>query len=192
MFEHFETYISTKGSFTKEELQLMRSLSVEKKLRKRQLLLHEGEVCKYKTFVVKGLFRAYCVNADGVQHVMRFAAENHWIVDPESYNKQIPSRYNIEALEDAEVIQWTPEHFEELFTTVPAFRSFSKKLISRAMEASQNRVLMHISYTAEEKYNEFINSFPNVFGRVPLHMVASYLGVSRETLSRVRHAQLKR
>ncbi len=192
MFEHFETYITAKGTFSKDEMQLMRSLSIEKKLRRRQLLLHEGEVCKYKTFVAKGLFRAYCVNADGVQHVMRFAAENHWIVDPESYNNQIPSKYNIEALEDAEVLQWTQEHFEEMFTKIPAFRSFSKKLISRAIEAGQDRVLMHISYTAEEKYQEFINSYPDVFGRVPLHMVASYLGVSRETLSRVRHAQLRR
>ena len=186
MFKHFEKYITEKAALTKDELQLARSLSTERKLRKRQLLLHEGEVCRYKAFVTKGLLRTYSIKNDGTEHIMRFSPENWWTVDPESFNSQAPSKYNIEALEDTDLILWTRESFMELCTAVPAFKSFSEKLISSAIDASQNRVLMHISYTAEEKYREFISSFPDVFGRVPLHMVASYLGVSRETLSRIR------
>lgn len=192
MFENFETYITSKVSFSEEELQLMRSLSSCKKIRRKQLLLHKGEVCRYKTFVSKGLFRTFSINNDGAEAIMRFTAENEWVVDPESYNDQVPSKYNIEALEDAEVIQWSHDNFEKLVTAIPMLRTFSERLILSSIHSVQNRVLMHISYTAEEKYQDFIDSFPNVFARVPLHMVASYLGVSRETLSRIRHAQLKK
>ena len=192
MFELFETYITAEASFTKDELNLMRSLSTEKKLRRRQLLLHEGEVCRHKTFVLKGLLRTYSTKNDGSEYNMRFAPENCWTLDPESYNNQTPSRFNIEALEDTEVILWSRENLDELLVSVPAFKSYSEKLKAISLDASQNRVLMNISGTAEEKYQEFITSFPDIFRRIPLHMVASYLGVSRETLSRVRHAQLKR
>ena len=192
MFEVFETYIVANASFTKDELILIHSLSTEKKLRRRQFLLHEGEVCRNKIFVCKGLLRAYRIKEDGTENIMRFASENGWMLDPQSYNKQTPSRYNIEALEDTEVILWSRENVDELLASIPAFKSFSEKLKENSLDESQNRVLMNISYTPEEQYQEFITSFPDVFRRVPLHMVASYLGVSRETLSRIRHAQLKR
>lgn len=192
MIEQFETYMNAEASFTKEELKLICSRATEKKLRRRQFLLHEGEVCRSKTFVVKGLLRVYRTRDDGAEYNMRFALENSWILDPESYRNQAPSKYNIDALEDAEVLVWSMESMEELFDALPAFRAYSEKLRSNSLDAAQNRILMNISYTAEEKYQEFITSFPDLFRRIPLHMVASYLGVSRETLSRIRHAQLKR
>jgi CRP-like cAMP-binding protein len=190
MFEDFETYITSKGNFTKDELKHMRSLSIVKKLRRKQLLLKEGEVCQYKIFVTKGLLKTYRLKDDGTEYIMRFAPENTWTTDHESYNNQTPSKYNIEALESTEVVLWTPEHLSELLETIPAFKSYSEKLITSSLNASHERILMNISYTSEEKYQDFITSFPDVFRRVPLHMVASYLGVSRETLSRIRHARL--
>jgi CRP-like cAMP-binding protein len=192
MFQHFEAYINSTASFTQEELKLIYSLSMEKKLRRRQLLMHEGEVCRYKIFVCKGLLRTYRKKDDGSEYNMRFSPENYWTLDPESYNNQTPSKYNIEALEDAELLLWSRENFEELMVAIPVFKSYSEKLKESSLGASQDRILMNISYTAEEKYQAFITSFPDVFRRIPLHMVASYLGVSRETLSRIRHAQLKR
>ena len=192
MFEQFESYIHSKGTFTQDEIKLMCTLSVQKKLRRRQLLMHQGEVCRYKTFVTAGLLRTYSTKDDGTEYLMKFAAENSWCIDPESYNNQTPSRYSIEALEETEVILWTKESFEQLFEAMPHFKTISEKIITAAIDENQNRVLMHISYSAEEKYQEFVNTFPDIFNRVPLHMVASYLGLSRETLSRVRHAQLRR
>lgn len=186
MFENFEAFITSRVPFTKEELALLRSLSTEKKLRRKQLLLHEGEVCRQKIFVTKGLLRTYRTREDGTENIMRFACENGWTTDPQSYNNQVPSKYNIEALEDSEVILWNRENLETLFAAIPAFKSYSDKLKETSLDASQDRVLMNISYTAEEKYKDFITNFPEIFRRVPLHMVASYLGVSRETLSRIR------
>lgn len=191
MFEDFEAYITSQYNFTKDELKQMRSLSAVKKLRRRQFLLQEGEICRYKTFVVKGLLRTYRLKDDGTEYIMRFAAENAWSVDHESYNNQTPSKYYIEALEDVELIQWTKEHFDVLLDAVPALKTLSEKMKADNLDASQNRILMNISYTSEEKYQQFVTAFPDIFRRVPLHMVASYLGVSRETLSRIRHAQVR-
>ncbi|SDH39972.1 Crp/Fnr family transcriptional regulator [Chitinophaga filiformis] len=191
MFDCFETYISAYGEFTKEELKYMRSLATVKKIRRRQLLLKEGEVCRHKIFVAKGMLRSYRLKDDGTEYILRFSPENTWIIVHDSYNNQIPSRYNIDALEDTDAILWSREAFEEMMTAIPLIRVFSDKVKDSSIDASVERIMMNISYTVEEMYENFITSFPEVFRRVPLHMVASYLGVSRETLTRVRQARLR-
>jgi CRP-like cAMP-binding protein len=191
MFETFEAYITAKGHFTREELQLMRSLAIVKKYRRRQLLLNEGEICQYKMFITKGLLKTYCLKNDGTEHIMRFAPENTWTTDHESFSKQLPSKSNIEALEPTEVLLWTQDSLSKIVKAAPAFKTYLDGLISNTLNSTYERILMNISYTSEEKYQDFISTFPDIFRRVPLHMVASYLGVSRETLSRIRHAQLK-
>ena len=191
MFEHFESYITARGQFTADELKLIRSLCTPKKVRRRQLLLHEGEICQYKIFVGKGLLKTYRLKDDGSEYIMRFSPENSWTTDPVSFNQNIPSSYNIEALENTEVVLFTRPNLGQLLQAVPAFKLFTDNLISSTLDDTRDRLLKTLSYTSEEKYNDFIASFPDVFSRVPLHMVASYLGISRETLSRIRHEQLK-
>ena len=189
MFEIFERYIKANGDFTSGDLTLMRSLSTVKKVRRKEFILQENEVCRYKIFVAKGLLKAYYLKDDGTEHIMRFAPENTWTADHESFKNQTPSRLNIEALENTQVVVWTREDLAELYTSIPAFRSYMERLLDNSLKASHERILKNLSYTSEEKYEDFIASFPDVFRRVPLHMVASYLGVSRETLSRIRHAR---
>ncbi|MDR3713847.1 MAG: Crp/Fnr family transcriptional regulator [Puia sp.] len=191
MFEIFGTHITANGDFTPGDLTLMRSLSTIKKIRRREFLLQEGEVCRYKIFVTKGLLRSYCLKHDGTEHVMRFASENCWTTDHDSFKNQTPSVCNIEALENTEVVLWTRESLAELYTSIPALKSYMERLIDKSLRVSHERILKNISYTSEEKYEDFITSFPDVFRRVPLHMVASYLGVSRETLSRIRQVRMK-
>lgn len=191
MFDHFEAYIRSHGHLTEEELRLLLSKATVRKYRRRQLLVREGEICQHKIFVSKGLLRTYRLQEDGTETIMRFAAENSWNVDHESYHHQTPTKYNIEAIEDSEVILWSRENFEGLLLVIPVLRELSERLRIDTLHASQDRILMNISATSEEKYQAFVNAFPEIFRRVPLHMVASYLGVSRETLSRIRHAQVK-
>lgn len=191
MFEIFERYILTQAALTTDDLQFMRSLSTSRKIRKRQFILREGEVARSKIFVCQGLLKTYSRKEDGTEYIMRFAAENAWTTDHESYYNQTPSKYNIDALEDTAMVLWSKENFIELTEAIPALKTYVVNVMASSMNAIQGRVLGNISYTNEEKYQDFINSFPDVFRRVPLHMVASYLGVSRETLSRIRHAQLK-
>ncbi|MBE7170178.1 MAG: Crp/Fnr family transcriptional regulator [Williamsia sp.] len=191
MFETFENYIRSKIDLHQDELKHILSLAVIRKIRRRQLLLQEGEICRHKVFICKGLLKTYRRKEDGTEYIMKFAPENSWAIDPESYHNEIPTKYNIEAVEATDIMLWSKASFHELFVSIPAFKSFSEKLMFSSIDANQDRILMNISSTTEEKYQDFIATFPDVFRRVPLHMVASYLGVSRETLSRIRHTQLK-
>jgi len=191
MFAEFEKYIRTQASVTDEDIKLFRETAVEKTMRRKDFLLQQGEVCRYKAFVSKGILRNYRTTNDGSEHILQFSPENSWITDPESFEKATPSNYNIEALENSELVMWTKKDFGYLLNNVPQLKSYSNKLISRNLYLTRQRVFSAISATAEEKYDEFIRMYPDIITRVPLHMVASFLGVSRETLSRIRHAQVK-
>lgn len=186
MFEIFEEYINERTDLTAAEMEAIRAVSIEKKLRKRQYLLQEGDLCHYKCFITKGCLRQYRVSESGTEHILRFGIENWWISDRESYNSGNPSKSNIDVLEDSEVILIDKADFAELKTNIPKFRKMIERLEATSFDASQDRIMNDISYTAEEKYRHFMTFFPNIFYRIPLHMIASYLGVSRETLSRIR------
>lgn len=191
MTETFEAYLTSQGGFTQEELRYICSRAIVKKLRRKQLILKEGEICQHKIFVVKGLLKTYRLKDDGTEHILRFSPEGTWTADAQSYTHQTPTKYNIEALENSEIMLWSLHDLHDLFIRIPAFKDYSERLMADTLYASHERILMNISYTSEEKYQDFVTTYPDVFRRVPLHMVASYLGVSRETLSRIRHAQLK-
>lgn len=186
MFAVFEQYIRQQADLTDAEVELLRARSVVRKLRKWQSLLHEGEIWRLNCFIASGCCRLYRFSDDGTDHTLRFAVENWWITDHESYRTATPSVYNIEALAGTTIITWTKEVWEELMEVVPALKTFYEQLQARSYEASQRRIFSLISSPAEAKYREFQQTYPLVFNRVPLHMVASYLGMSRETLSRLR------
>jgi CRP-like cAMP-binding protein len=187
MFEVFEQYLIEKAGLDEHEIATVRAVSVEKRLRKRQYFLQEGEVCVNNCFIVKGCLRLYRVGEDGTEHMLRFAVENWWMSDQESLNNGTPAENNIDALEDSELILISQADYIRLQKTIPRLGELVEKLKARSFEASQRRILSNISYSAEEKYQNFIKTYPDIFYRIPLHMIASFLGVSRETLSRVRN-----
>lgn len=191
MFAEFERYIRAQAGLTDEDIKLFRDTAVERTLRRKDFLLQQGEVCRYKIFIAKGFLRTYRTSEDGAEHIMQFAPEDSWTTDGESYEHQTPSLYNIEALEYTEVVMWTRKDFNNLFEQVPQLKAYSDRLITHNLARTRQRVFTALSATAEEKYDEFIQLYPGIINRVPLHMVASFLGVSRETLSRIRHAQVK-
>lgn len=191
MQDSFEAYMTEEAHLTREELRQVYSLGGVKKIRRRQLWLQEGDVCIYKMFVTNGLLRQYRLSDTGSEHILRFSAENSWLVDLESFIYATPAKYNIEALEDSEAVVWTKENFHHLFHTIKSFREYMQRLLALGHLADHERIMMNISNTPEEKYEHFIRLFPDVFNRVPLHMVASYLGVSRETLTRLRRVKAK-
>lgn len=191
MFEVFEKYLRGWAEFSEEELNLIRAACTEKTLRKWQSILHDGEIWKINCFITSGCFRLYRFSPDGTDHTLRFGVENWWISDQESYNHETPSEYNIEALAASKVIIWTKPQWEALLNTIPTLKLFQEKLFARSLETSNRRIYSLISNSAEEKYLEFQRTYPKVFNKVPLHMVASYLGISRETLSRIRKQNLK-
>jgi CRP-like cAMP-binding protein len=187
MLEVFVKYLKDKQpDLTDEDFEKIRTVSVLKKLRKRQYLLQEGDINHHACFVIKGCLRNYHLSEDGTEHILKFAVENWWISDLESYNNNSPSKNNIDAIEDSELILIEKKDFEKLTEDIPSFRQFHDRLKSKSVDTLQNRIISNISDTAEEKYNRFVKTYPDIFNRVPLHMIASYLGVSRETLSRIR------
>jgi CRP-like cAMP-binding protein len=188
MFDDFENYLSDYGNFLYEELDLIRSASLSKRLGKKDYLLREGQICRHKTFVCKGCLRSYRINKDATEYILNFAIERSWISDDVSFHSGEPSSTIIDALEDSEVIQWSNEDFTMLLATVPAFNLFYRKHLEESQDEKQRRIISILSNNAQERYEDFINNFPKLYNRIPLYMIASYLGMSRETISRARNS----
>ncbi len=169
-----------------EEFAHFKTLFVLKKLRKRQYFLQEGDVCKYQAFVVKGLLRSYTVDEKGSEHILQFASEGWWMADLSSYLTNEPSFLNIDALEDVELLLLTNPSWEQAMKKIPALEHYFRIIIQNHLVSTQKRLLQSLAETAEEKYNRFLATYPECVQRVPQHMVASYVGVTRETLSRIR------
>ncbi|GAB2685717.1 Crp/Fnr family transcriptional regulator [Mucilaginibacter koreensis] len=192
MFTEFETYLRNQAQLTDAQLDLLKQTAVHKKVSRKQALLQKGEVCRYKIFIIKGLLRMYRTTHDGSEHIIQFCPDLSWTTEAESYNNQTPSQYYIDALEDSELLMWNKSDFDQLFVQIPTLKVYSERLISHTLVLSRNRVFNSISLSPEEKYDDFIETYPGLLARVPLRMVASYLGVSVKTLTRIRHAQLQR
>jgi CRP-like cAMP-binding protein len=186
MFELLLQSIEEKISISKEEFDFCKTLFIPKKLRKKQYLLQEGDVCRYTAFVEKGMLRTFTVDEKGNEPILQFSMEGWWIADLYSFLTEEPSMYNIEALEDCELLLITKENWEILLAKVPAFERYFRLLIQNNLIATQRRLMSSLSESAEEKYTKLINNFPGCIQRVPQHMIASYLGITPETLSRIR------
>ncbi|AXY74524.1 Crp/Fnr family transcriptional regulator [Paraflavitalea soli] len=192
MYEVFKQYIKDKVSITDEEFALIQSLGTLKKLQKKQFLLHEGMVWKYNAFVCKGCLRTYRIDDKGNEHILQFSIENWWAGDRESLITGNPAQSNIEALEDSVILLFTQEQFATICKEIPAFNSMVINILEKSFIAAQNRIHASISYSTEEKYQNFLHSYPGIANRVPQHMIASYLGVTAETLSRLRNQATKK
>jgi len=186
MFEIFDKYLLELANINEEELAAIHASAKIKHFRKWQSLLHDGEILRSMCFISSGCFRLFRYDQHGNDHTVRFGVENWWMNEPESFNNGMPSRYNIEALATSTLIIWNKADLLELQASIPSFKHFFNCLNSRALEAAHDRIFNLISASAEERYVQFQKTYPKVFNSVPLHMVASYLGISRETLSRIR------
>ena len=186
MFELLFQKFDEKIQLTEEEKLLSKSFFIPKKLRKKQYLLQEGDVCKYVAFVEKGILRQYKVDDKGNEHILQFAFEGWWIADHYSFLTGEPSLYNIDALEDCELLLLTKQAEEQLLEKLPKFERFFRLLLQNNLIATLKRLESSLSGTAEEKYNQLIQSCPTLAERIPQHMIASFLGITPETVSRIR------
>lgn len=169
-----------------DDFELIRNKFTAKHFRKNQYLLQEGEVCKYAIFIVKGALRQYSIDQKGVEHIVNLCTENWWVGDRESFTMLTPSRYNIDAVEDSDVLLLTKADFQELVSTAPIFVSVLSTMDYHHQVASQERINSAISLSAEERYFKLLATNPALIQRFPQTMIASFLGVSPETISRIR------
>jgi CRP-like cAMP-binding protein len=191
MHIEFENYLK-KYDLPDDAIAHISSLAMSRTLRRNEFLMNAGEICKHKVFVMSGMLRIFNITADGNEHILQFSPEHNWVLDVESYDMQVPSKVNIGAIEASEILYWHKADFERLLIEVPQLKSYANQLISRNIHHSRDRILIALGATPEEKYEDFVKKFPNLLNRLPLRMIASYLGVSLKTLNRVRHAQLQR
>lgn len=184
----FRTYIDAGISTPVSDADFIRICAAftPKKLKKRAFLLRAGEVCKHFAFVLTGALRLYSVDDKGGEHVLTLGVENWWVGDRESCVLLVPSRYYIDALEDASLLLITHAQMQELLRTVPAMAELMQGLDRRHATATQRRLEAAISCTAEERYLAFLAQYPGFVHRFPQHLIASYLGILPETLSRIR------
>lgn len=192
MHPEFEKYLIANTSLTEDTIRNIGNTAINKTLRRNELLLQAGDICRHKVFIAKGLLRTYSIDANGNEHIVQFSPEHTWTLDVESYDKETSSLINIGATESTEVLLWTKDDFNRLLNEIPELRKLSQQIISRNIYYSRQRILTTLSGTPEEKYDDFIQRFPNLLSRLPLRMIASYLGMSIKTLTRIRHTQLHR
>ncbi len=186
MYELFFQSFNEKVSLTAEEQEVIRNYLTPKKIRKKQYLLQEGDICKSSAFVEKGALRAYSVDNNGAEHIIQFALEGWTISDMYSFLTGEPATYNIDALENSELVIIDKSAHENLLQKVPKYETFTRLQITGAYIAMQKRINSTNSLSIEERYLDFTKTYPNIVQRVPQHMIASYLGLQPETLSRIR------
>lgn len=155
-------------------------------IKKRKDLLVPGQVCNYLYFITKGCLRSFYIDSKGVEHIYQIRMDNSWISDLESFFSQSPSKYNIEALEDSHFFRIAHERFERLLMEIPRLERYFRILFQKAYINALNRLNATMWETAMDRYNEMLKEHPEVFQRVPLVHIASYLGVTPESLSRIR------
>lgn len=186
MFSRYFEEFNKKVRLSHEEEEYIKGFLTLKKIRKRQYFLQEGDICKCVGFVEKGAMRMYRVNDDGSEHIVLFALEGAFMTDLYSFLTNDPSVYNIDAIEDSEMVLITKTSSDELRRLSPKYEEYVFQVTSDAFIQLQKRITSIISLSLDERYKELISLYPDIIQRVPQHMIASYMGLNPETLSRVR------
>ena len=176
---------------TNEDEALVAVAFKPKKLRKKQYFLQQGEVCKNVAFIVKGALRQYSIDDKGMEHIVHLYIENYWAGDRESSIMLTASNYNIDAWEDTEMLTISRAEMFDLMDKIPALVQMMRLIDERNAIANQRRLNSTISNTAEKRYEEFADNHPQFIQRFPQHLIASYLGITKETLSRIRKQAMK-
>ena len=184
--------ISKYIQLTEPEQETFKGLLQYDSLKRKQLFLKEGEVCRYSAFVTSGCLRGYILDKNGSEHVLEFAPPDWWIADVYSLITQKPGTLNIEALEDTDIILLSKASQEKLYLEIPKFERFFRILIEKSLVANQQRVIDNLSLTAEERYNIFCKRYPTLIDYLPQKQIASYIGVTPEFFSRMRSGTLRK
>lgn len=192
MFTAINDYVNRCGAFSAEDMTVFNDLLKPKSIKKKQLLLREGEVCNFEAYIVSGCLRTFYIDENGSEVILQFSVEDWWVSDIGSFHDRTPSLLYIEALEDSELLTFSPASKEELLARVPQFERVFRLMIQRHLSALERRLIRTIAKTAEERYVEFINQYPKIALRVPQHYIASYLGMTPEFLSKVRRRLVTR
>ncbi|MEQ8582452.1 MAG: Crp/Fnr family transcriptional regulator [Marinoscillum sp.] len=183
LFAHIEKVVA----LNEEERDLISKHFNPRKYLKGQFIVQQGDVCRFENFVVKGCLKTFHISASGQEHVVMFAIENWWTSDLGSFLMQTPAAYNVQCLEPTEVLQISLEALNRLYQEVPKMDRFFRIIIQNAYVASDQRIIQNFSIPAKERYLAFRRRYPEIEQRVPQYLIASYLGITKEFLSKIRN-----
>lgn len=184
--EQLIVYFNDYFPLNQQEKDELKKLFMERRVKRRQFILQQNDVCRHFNFVVSGCFKMYGVDRKGGEHNIQFAAERDWITDFSSFYSEQPSQLYIEAIEPSVILQIKKPDLLYLYINYHKFDRNFRIIIERKYIELQNRVLQNISSTAEERYKSFLEQYPNLINRLPNTQIASYLGITPEFLSKIR------
>ena len=185
----YEKLIENLSRYTKledEEVQIIRSHFSIKRFRKHQFILQEGDISRYETFIVKGLTRTYELDESGQEHIIQFGQEDWWVGDLYSFLTQTATPFNIDCIEDTDVLRISKDQLDQLYIEVPKLERHFRILIQNAFIVSTKRISSTLRLSAAERYAEFVRTYAEIERRVPNHQIASFLGIKPQSLSRIR------
>lgn len=182
LIKHLNDYLPLDS----QEIEELKARAKTRSIKRRQFILQDGDVCRHYNFVAQGCFKMYYVDTKGNEHNIQFAAENDWITDIGSFHSEKPSKLYIEAIEPSQVIQIEKPDLLFFYTNHPKFNRTFRVIMEDKFVELQNRLLQNISFTAQEKYLNFLQYYSNLSNRLPNTQIASYLGITPEFLSKIR------
>lgn len=186
MFTVLYSFLAQRMQLTTEQFDFIQTLFIPKQYAKGEFLIREGEVAKYGAFVAKGCLRSYVVDNKGKEHIVQFAPETWWLTDINSIMHGVPSLYFMDALEPSDVLLIDAPSHKRLMEEIPGFANAFFAGQQKHTASKDKRIINSLTATAEERYQNFLHTYPSIAQRVPQHMLASYLGITAETLSRIR------
>jgi CRP-like cAMP-binding protein len=184
--------VSKHIQLTKDEEKLFISFLKEKKIKRKQFSLRENEICENSIFIMSGCLRGYTIDPNGFEHILQFAPPDWWIADMYSLISQKPGNLNIDAIEDTEVLLLSRKNQEKLFVDVPKFERFFRIITENSLVANRQRVLDNMSLTAQQRFATFCHHYPTLIEHLPQKLIASYIGVTPEFLSKVKAEYFKK
>ena len=186
MSELLRKHIDKRVRLTGEEFRMCSGFFVPKRVKKRQFLLQEGDVCKQLAFVTAGCLREYSIDHKGEEHIIQFAVEDWWISDLNSFLTGTASTHNIDALENSEVLLLDKAARDKMLETIPKMERFFRIILESNYIATHRRINEALSATAEERYLAFLKTYPVQAEKLPQNQIASFLGITPQSLSRIR------
>lgn len=186
VFGVLRAYLENRASFSEADLDAVRAAFVHRHLPAGEFLQRAGDVTRYAAFVAAGCLRQYVIDPKGKEHIVIFAPETWWVADTTSLRARTPSAYFVDAVEASDLLLIDAPSHQRLVESVAAYDAAFRTGVQKHSAAKDERIVSTLSASAEERYVEFVKTYPSIVNRVPQTMLASYLGMTPETISRIR------